>query len=221
MALIDWIIIAVFLSALVTIGYAFSRRNKNIEDYFVAGRSMPGWLVAIAATGTSISAGTFVGSPELGFNTNITWKNWTLGAYFQFVTGNKVLTSNSYVDDGYSLTSNTSNAALNYWKQPGDTGVTPKPVAQNPGVYHAGYSTRFLQDGSYLRIKDVTLSYDVPSKFTDAIKIKGARIYVSALNPYTFHTVTSLDPEAGPLGNIEVGVHTAVKSLIGGVEISF
>ena len=167
----------------------------------------------------------YVGSPEPkatgGFNTNLTWKNWTLGAYFQFVAGNKVLTSNSYVDDGYSLTANTSNAALNYWKQPGDTGVTPKPVAQNPGVYHAGYSTRFLQDGSYLRIKDVTLSYDVPSKYTDAIKIKGARIYVSALNPYTFHNVTALDPEAGPLGNIEVGVHTAVKSLIGGVEISF
>ncbi len=167
----------------------------------------------------------YYGSPEPkatgGFNTNVTWRNWTLGAYFQFVTGNKVLSSNSYVDDGYSLTANTSNAALNYWKQPGDTGVTPKPVAQNPGVYHAGYSTRFLQDGSYLRIKDVTLSYDVPSKFTDAIKIKGARIYVSALNPYTFHNVTSLDPEAGPLGNIEVGVHTAVKSLIGGVEISF
>ncbi len=167
----------------------------------------------------------YVGSPEPkatgGFNTNLTWKNWTLGAYFQFVTGNKVLTSNSYVDDGYSLTANTSTAALNYWKQPGDTGVTPKPVAQNPGVYHAGYSTRFLQDGSYLRIKDVTLSYNVPSKVLDQIKIKGARVYVSALNPYTFHNVTALDPEAGPLGNIEVGVHTAVKSLIGGVEISF
>jgi TonB-linked SusC/RagA family outer membrane protein len=167
----------------------------------------------------------YVGSPEPkatgGFNTNLTWKNWSLGAYFQFVTGNKVLTSNSYVDDGYSLTANTSTAALNYWKQPGDTGVTPKPVAQNPGVYHAGYSTRFLQDGSYLRIKDVTLSYNVPSKVLDQIKIKGARVYVSALNPYTFHNVTALDPEAGPLGNIEVGVHTAVKSLIGGVEISF
>lgn len=82
MALIDWIIIAVFLSALVTIGYAFSRRNKNIEDYFVAGRSMPGWLVAIAATGTSISAGTFVGSPELGFNTNLTYVLNLMGAIF-------------------------------------------------------------------------------------------------------------------------------------------
>ena len=167
----------------------------------------------------------YYGSPEPkatgGFNTSLTWKNFTLSAYAQFVTGNKVLSSNAYVDDGYSLTSNTSTAALNYWKQPGDTGVTPKPVAQNPGVYHSLFSTRFLEDGSYLRIKDVTLSYDVPANISGKIGVKGARVYVSALNPYTFHNVTALDPETGPLGNIEVGVHSAVKSLIGGVEISF
>ena len=73
MAILDWIIVAGFLGILVTIGYLFSRKNKNIDDYFVAGRAMPGWLVALAATGTSISAGTFVGSPELGFNTNLTY----------------------------------------------------------------------------------------------------------------------------------------------------
>ena len=82
MSIIDWIIVALFLGALIAIGYVFSRRNRNIEDYFVAGRSMPGWLVAIAATGTSISAGTFVGSPELGFNTNLTYVMNLTGAIF-------------------------------------------------------------------------------------------------------------------------------------------
>ena len=68
----------------------------------------------------------------------------------------------------------------------------------------------------------VFIPHDVTAPMVpEQIKIKGARVYVSALNPYTFHNVTALDPEAGPLGNIEVGVHTAVKSLIGGVEISF
>ncbi|MGN1225979.1 MAG: sodium:solute symporter, partial [Candidatus Cryptobacteroides sp.] len=80
MTLIDWIIIALFLCALVGIGIRFSRKNRNIEDYFVAGRSMPGWVVAIAATGTAISAGTFVGSPELGFNTNLTYVMNLIGA---------------------------------------------------------------------------------------------------------------------------------------------
>ena len=73
MTILDWLIVALFLGTLMAIGYAFSRRNKDVEDYFVAGRSMPGWIVAIAATGTTISAGTFVGSPELGFNTDLTY----------------------------------------------------------------------------------------------------------------------------------------------------
>ena len=80
MSIIDWLIVAVFLGALITIGYLFSHKNKNIEDYFVAGRSMPGWIVAIAAAGTTISAGTFVGSPELGFNTNLTYVINLLGS---------------------------------------------------------------------------------------------------------------------------------------------
>lgn len=77
---IDWIIVAAFLMTLIIIGYMFSRKNRDVEDYFVAGRSMPGWLVAIAATGTTISAGTFVGSPELGFNTNLTYIMNLLGS---------------------------------------------------------------------------------------------------------------------------------------------
>lgn len=82
MTILDWLIVAIFLGALVTIGYLFSHKNKNIEDYFVAGRSMPGWIVAIAATGTTISAGTFVGSPELGFNTNLTYVMNLIGSIF-------------------------------------------------------------------------------------------------------------------------------------------
>ena len=80
MTFIDWIIIIIFLFGLISIGFMFSKRNKNIEDYFLGGRSMPTWLVAFAATGTSISAGTFVGSPELGFNTNLTYIMLCVGA---------------------------------------------------------------------------------------------------------------------------------------------
>lgn len=168
----------------------------------------------------------YIGSPEPkatgGFSTSLSWKGFNLSAYFDFVAGNKVLVSNTYIDDGYSMTSNTSSAALNYWKKPGDTGVSPKPVAGNAGRYFVNYSTRFLEDGSYTRIKDVTLSYTFPEKLLGNTKvIKGARVYVSALNPYTFHHLTALDPEVGHLGNLNSGAHSMVKSFIGGVEISF
>ena len=73
MTFIDWTIIAVFLIGLISIGFLFSKRNKNLEDYFLGGRSMPTWLVAFAATGTSISAGTFVGSPGSIYKNGMSW----------------------------------------------------------------------------------------------------------------------------------------------------
>ena len=50
MTFIDWTIIAVFLIGLTLIGFLFSKSNRNLEDYFLGGRSMPTWLVAFAAT---------------------------------------------------------------------------------------------------------------------------------------------------------------------------
>lgn len=80
MHIIDWIIVIVFLSALTLIGFLFSRKNKDIKDYFLGGRSMPTWLVAFAAVGTSISAGTFVGAPQIAFDGNFTYIMLSVGA---------------------------------------------------------------------------------------------------------------------------------------------
>lgn len=66
MTFIDWTIIAVFLIGLTLIGFLFSKSNRNLEDYFLGGRSMPTWLVAFAATGTSISAAPSSARPNWG-----------------------------------------------------------------------------------------------------------------------------------------------------------
>lgn len=168
----------------------------------------------------------YAGSPEAkctgGFNTALSWKGLSLSAYFQFSLGNKVLTNNWFISDGEdALNSNSTNVALNYWKKPGDTGCNPKPIAGGTNVWYAGYSSRFLEDGSYLRIKDVTLSYTLPEKATKAMNIKGLKVYVSALNPYTFHHVHSLDPELGELGYAYGGAYPLTKSIVGGIELAF
>ena len=168
----------------------------------------------------------YAGSPEPkctgGFNTNLSWKGFSLSAFFEFVYGNKVMTGNWYITDGEDVFSQNSQAsALNYWKQPGDVGVTPKPIAGGSNVWYAGYSTRFLEDGSYLRIKDITLSYNLPEKILKPIKMSAVKIYVSALNPFTFHHVNAFDPELGPLGYAYGGNHSMVKSIVGGIEVSF
>ena len=168
----------------------------------------------------------YAGSPEPkftgGFNTTLTWKGLTLSAFFEFVYGNKVLTNNWYINDGEDVfTSNVTANSLNYWKKPGDTGVTPIPIADGSNVWYAGYSTRFLEDGSYLRIKDVTLSYNLPENICKAIKMNGVKVYLSALNLFTFHNVNAMDPELGPMGYAYGGNHTMVKSFVGGIEVSF
>jgi len=168
----------------------------------------------------------YAGSPEPkftgGFNTNLSWRGLSLSAYFDFKYGNKVMTGNWYITDGEDvLAQNSQTSALNYWKKPGDTGVTPIPIAGGSNVWYAGYSTRFMEDGSYLRVRDVTLSYDLPSKVVNAIKMGGIKLYISALNPYTFHHVNAYDPEMGEIGYAYGGNHTMVKSFVGGIEVSF
>lgn len=168
----------------------------------------------------------YAGSPEPkctgGFNTQLSWKGLSLSAYFQFVCGNKVLVGNWFTSDGEdTMVSNSTADALNYWKKPGDTGVTPIPLAGGNNVWYAGYSTRFLQDGSYMRIKDVTLSYDLSQRALQAIRLKGLKFYISAVNPYTFHHVSALDPELGEIGYAYGGNYSMTKSFIGGIELSF
>lgn len=166
----------------------------------------------------------YAGSPEPkatgGFNTSVSWKGITLSGYFEFVAGSKVVTSMNNDTDGADMTTNVSTLSLNYWKKPGDTGVLPKPVAGAPKKPYVR-STRDIQNGSYLRIKDVSLSYNLPERILKPIKMSGVRLYVSALNPYTFHHVRALDPEVGPLGYTMGASHSMVKSFVGGIEVSF
>ena len=82
MTLLDWGIIVLFFGTLLTIGIFFSKKNKDINDYFLGGRSMPMWLVAFAAVGTSISAGTFVGAPQISYESNMTYLMLSVGAIF-------------------------------------------------------------------------------------------------------------------------------------------
>lgn len=167
----------------------------------------------------------YAGSPEAkatgGFNTTVSWKGLSLSAYFEFVAGNKVFVADQNIGYGSDMNNNNTVGVLNYWTKPGDTGVVPKPVAGAPSQSYRA-STYNIQDGSYTRIKDITLSYSLPENALKAIRMKGIRIYVSALNPYTFHNVKNvMDPELGVLGYTMGASHPMTKSIVGGIEVTF
>ena len=168
----------------------------------------------------------YAGSPEPkytgGFNTSLSWKGLNLSAFFEYKYGNKVLiVENRYINsDGSQMSMNQSIRGLDYWKNPGDTGVFPKPTAGNSSNSYTFASTRWMEDGSFLRVKDITLSYNLPENWVKAINMKAIKVYVSGLNLYTFHHVHFWDPERGLTG-MGTGVYPMTKSLVGGVEVSF
>lgn len=169
----------------------------------------------------------FCGSPEPklmgGFNTTFAWNGLSLSAFFEYKYGNYVCILNewSYLNgDGSDLTMNQMASSLNYWKKPGDIGVTPKPIAGNTTNSAAARSTRFLERGDYLRIKDITLAYNFSERILKPVHLKGLKVYISGLNLYCFNDVNFWDPEMGVTG-AGAGVYPLTKSFVGGIEVSF
>lgn len=166
------------------------------------------------------------GSPEPtltgGLHTDITWNGISLGVQFEGKFGNKVLIfENRYShSDGNQMAMNQAKSALNYWKNPGDTDCNPKPVAGNASNSYNGYSTRFLENGSYVRIKDITLSYTLPKKWLNPIGINNLKVYASGMNVYTFHNVDFWDPERGVEG-VGSGIYPMTRSFVFGLDLSF
>ena len=184
-------------------------------------RNEEGLLTENAQEARRINAG----SPEPlwtgGFNTDLSWRGISLSVQLEARYGNKIYNNDRqlFESDGSMSDQNIWKGALNYWKQPGDTNVLPKPVYNNSSSSDQ-ISTRYLEDGSYLRIKDVTLAYNLPSRWTKKALMSGVRIYASALNLYTFHNMNYWDPEHGTSG-VTIISYPMTRSMIVGVDITF
>ena len=167
----------------------------------------------------------YAGTPEPklygGLNTTLSWKGLSLSAFFEFKWGNKVfLVENRYItSDGNQMGANQAVYALDYWEKPGDTGTNPRPFAGNSTNSYT-WSDRYLQDGSHIRLKDITLAYNLPQKALEKLHIQGLKLYVSGLNLYTAHDVSFWDPERGVTG-LGYGIYPITKTIVGGIELTF
>ena len=166
------------------------------------------------------------GTPEPKFTGGIlpsfSWKGVQLDASLEFKTGHQVLIEEQrYVNgDGNLWQANQANTAWDYWKAPGDITRNPKPVADNATSSYGYRSTRWMFDGDYLRIKNITLAYTLPRNVINKMKLDNLRVYISAVNLYTFHNVDYWDPERGVDGT-GFGIYPLTKKFVGGIELSF
>jgi hypothetical protein len=136
--------------------------------------------------------------------------------------GNQVLVEELHyaASDGFWWGQNQVNIVMDYWQKPGDITKTPKPIANNSTNSNGYYNPRWMYDGDYLRIKNVTLSYTLPSKWMDKAKISQLRIYGSAVNAFTWHSVDFWDPERGIEG-AGFGIYPMSKSFVIGLDLTF
>ena len=167
-----------------------------------------------------------MGSPEPkltgGLTNDLSWKDFSLNVNLEFKLGNKVLIEEMrYLNsDGYNWGCNQVTSNLDYWKEVGDIAANPKPIADNSTSSNGYYNSRWMYDGSYLRIKNVTLAYKLPANLVKKVQLNGVRLYASATNLFTFHKVNYFDPERGVEG-LGMGIYPMTKSMVAGLEITF
>jgi len=168
-----------------------------------------------------------VGSSQPKFLASITntfrYKNFDLSVFLNSSYGNKIFNwtrANLELGTGYTGAVAT---LLNRWTAT-NTNTDMHKAIENPAVT---ISDRFVEDGSYIRLKNISLGYTFPKKLISKIKLKAARIYVSGSNLVTWTNYTGYDPEVNTNGQNSIssgmdrGAYPTAKSVIGGVSITF
>lgn len=135
-----------------------------------------------------------------------TYKGFDLNVNIFYKYGNKVFNYTRYFLEAggtRGVTRSIQKSALNYWKQPGDEGVLPRPTSlPNPdgSSNYNGNTSRFLEDASYIRLRDVTIGYTLPSRLLSKYRISNVNIYATASNLFTISKYSGPDPEANNSG---------------------
>jgi hypothetical protein len=151
-----------------------------------------------------------------GFNANLKYEDFDLSAIFQGVGRiDRLLNAN-----GQLAMDGDRNNALAYWI---DRWTPTNPSTALPrvgGVNNSAASTFFVQDMSYLRLKNIELGYSLPGKILKNIFVKKVRIFVSGQNLFTFSKVKNFDPERAPDANTDQTT-PLYKVVTGGFNFKF
>jgi TonB-dependent starch-binding outer membrane protein SusC len=129
-----------------------------------------------------------------GFTNNFSYRGFDLNVFFQFVYGNDIyMSSGRFTTANGDWFDNQTRDQLNRWQNPGD--ITDVPEARFLYGNGAGNSSRYISDGSYLRLKVLTLGYTLPTDLVQRVNVRSARIFAQGTNLLTFTDYRGYDPE--------------------------
>jgi TonB-linked SusC/RagA family outer membrane protein len=135
-----------------------------------------------------------------GLSNAISYKGLSLNVLVQYTYGNDVFNGSRMWLEGLAGEDNQTTAVLRRWRQPGD--ITDVPRATTLGWTHNANlkSNRFIEDGSYFRIKNVNLSWELPKQWSSQLKVSNAKVYVSVQNLWTWSRYSGMDPDVNFAG---------------------
>lgn len=139
--------------------------------------------------------------PDLfgGITNKVTYGPFDFTVFFQFSYGNDILNFSkaSFVNTGADIQSNQSVEALKRWRKPGD--ITSVPRYEYENTFNNQHSDRFIEDGSYLRLKNIGVGYTLPRQLADRLSMSSVRVYLSGTNVWTLSNYSGADPEVSTL----------------------
>ncbi len=140
-----------------------------------------------------------------GFNNTFSYKGFDLNIFFTFVYGNEIYNNGGrFMSSGFGGgLDNQTTEILRRWQKPGDVTDIPRVSASFPTGHRT--SSRWIYDGSYIRLRQLNIGYNLPSDVLGRLKISGARVYVAGTNLWTKTDYIS-DPEVNTLGTGQTGV---------------
>jgi TonB-dependent starch-binding outer membrane protein SusC len=163
--------------------------------------------------------GSFLPKQTYALNLGGSWKNFDLSVFFYGVNGNKIYNAARVITEGMIRFFNAGTQVLNAWTPSNTNTNIPRAIGGDPNE-NARMSTRFLEDGSYIRMKNIILSYNIPGSTLQSVTkgvVSSLRIYVSAQNLLTITSYTGYDPEVGNRTPTSVG-STAGSNLTNGID---
>jgi TonB-linked SusC/RagA family outer membrane protein len=166
---------------------------------------------------------TYLGDPNPSFifamNNTFSYKGFDIALFLQGVSGNKIFNANRIWSEGMAVAQNQSTAVLDRWTAKGTSTTMPRAVFNDPNK-NTRVSDRFVEDGSYLRVKNLTIGYTLPHSVLQRVKMSSARIYISGQNLLTITHYTGFDPETGANG-IDLNVYPVTRTISAGINLNF
>ena len=165
---------------------------------------------------------TVIGNPNPKFtfslNNTFSYKNFDLTIFLQGSYGNDIFNANRMYTEAMSIIQNQSTAVLGRWTGEGTSNNIPRAIYGDPNQ-NSRVSDRYIEDGSYLKIKNINLSYTLP-KAVFGQNFNSVKIFVSAQNLVTWTKYSGFDPEV-PVNGIDNGTYPITRTVSLGLNIGF